>query len=215
MSDQKRTTANYGLMVIFVCLNLIAPALVIVWVVARFGPFSHIRWIQGSTNIGLIFFIFPISITYLIVSLKRVFPGNILNAMVFFIPYLVNFTLYAIKFGFSKGFFSIWALHSLPLFLGYMFCLIAGFIWLIGTGTGNLFKNSIREILFAIPLILFFTGTFCFAWISMFLAGLNLLENQYPWSSPVTAILFFLISILLVIGFHFPLLRKLYKEGLL
>jgi hypothetical protein len=203
------------MLVLFICLNLIAPALVIIWGVGKFGPFSQIKWIRGVTNLGLLFFIFPVSITYLIISFNRIFPRRNIKALFYFFPYAANFALYSIKFGFSEGFFSIWTLHSLPLFLGYMFCLITGFLALIGSGTGNLFKNKIWETFLGILLILFFAGTFIFAWISIFLTGLNLLNNNYPLSSSGTAILLFLVSIFLVIGFHFPLLRKLYREGLL
>jgi len=215
MGENKRPSANYLLLFFFVCLNLIIPALVIIWGVGRFGPFRQVRWLQGLTNIGLLLFIFPVCISYLVISLNRVFPRKTKNALFYFFPYFTNFALYSIKFGFSEGFFSIWALHSLPLFLGYMFCLIAGFIGLVGSVAGNLFKNSLKEILLGIVLILFLAGTFIFAWISIFLTGLNLLEKNYPLSSTGTAILFFLVSIFLVISFHFPLLRKLYREGLL
>ena len=215
MDNSKRSSFNYTLLICFICLNLIAPALVIVWAVGRFGPFRHILWLRGSTNLGLLFFIFPVSITYLILSVKQVFPGKNLKALAYFTPYLVNFGLYSLKFGFSEGFFSLWSLHSLPLFLGYMFCLIAGFGWLMGRGIGDLLKNSIGEIILAVLLILFLAGTFIFAWISIFLTGLNLQKNIYHQTSSVLGIFLFLISISLVIGFHFPLLRKLYHEGLL
>lgn len=46
MSEQKRGSLNVVILSLFVCLNLIAPALVIVRGVARFGPFRHISWIQ-------------------------------------------------------------------------------------------------------------------------------------------------------------------------
>ena len=211
--ENRRGSVNYFLLVTFICLNLIAPALVIVWGVGRFSPFSRVLWLRGATNIGLLFFIFPVSLTYLILSLRRVFPGKNGRALLYFMPYLGNFGLYAMKFGLSEGFFSIWALHSLPLFLGYMFCLIAGFIWLIGRGLRDLMKNTIREIVLAALLILFLAGTFTFAWISIFLTGLNLQRHLFPRTSPGGAILFFLASISLVIGFHFPLLRTLYREG--
>ena len=215
MGNHKRTSLNYLVLVLFVCLNLIAPALVIIWGVSKFGPFSHIKWIRGFTNIGLLFFIFPVGITYLIISFNRIFPRRNIRALLYFFPYVANFVLYSFKFGFSEGFFSIWTLHSLPLYLGYMFCLIAGFIGLVGSRTRNLVKNSIGEIVLGILLIFFLAGTFIFAWVSIFLTVLNLLKNNYPLFSSGTAILLFLISIFLVIGFHFPLLRKLYREGLL
>lgn len=72
MNDPKRTSPNYSILVFYICLNLIVPALMIVWAVGRFGPFRHIGWIRGATNIGLFFFIFPVSITIISLILSRI-----------------------------------------------------------------------------------------------------------------------------------------------
>jgi len=201
------------LKVLFILLNFIFPAIIILWGSSEYGPLSSIPLLKNII-FGLLFFlVFPVSIAYLIVSMNRVFPKKIRSALLFFLPHILNILIYLVRFGFSEGFLSLWMVQSLPLFLGYILALIIGFLLLfIGkmkeSGTGNM-----DEIPGKVFLALFLILTFPACWLYMYITGIRFLTDWNTTVQVSTAVGLFLVSIFMVFLFHFKLLAVLYKEG--
>ena len=194
-------------------MNFIIPAILILWGGVQFGPVTDNPVVAKILILTMFFLVFPVSITYLIVSLNKIFPGNLRGSIIFFVPYLVNLIIYLLKFGVSIGFLRVWIIQSLPLFLGYILALITGFLFIVIKGTGNLLQSSLYEIIAAVALILLLTGSFVTSWIYMFLTGKNFLLGWAEGVPEYMAFVYFIFSIAMVFTFHYPLLKKLYKEG--
>jgi len=213
MKNSDRLKILYAMKVLFILISFIIPAVMILWVSSSYSPFREIHVLSNVPFILLFFLIIPVTVSYLIVSLNRIFPVTVRGAFLFFLPYMLNLFIYSLKFGFSEGFFHIWVIHSLPLFLGYILSLTVGFF--------ILFRRRARAhlnkgILGGLPLI-FFSAVlilvFLFCWYCMFRSGINLIHNVYSPGRDLTAAVYFGFSIILVFLFHFPLLGILYKEG--
>ncbi len=213
MKEQLRLRSVYFLKILFILINFIIPAVLILLGVSKYGPFMQIPLLKSVTFILLFFLVLPVAITYLIVSLNRIFPENTRDSFLLFFPYILNILIYSVKFGFSQGFLYLWVINSLPLFLGYILTLLIGFYVLFRSKFRARYKNKLSEI---IPLTIFsliLIVVFVFSWYYMFITGTNIIYNIYIEVEALTGIIYFIFSILLVFIFHFPLLKILYKEG--
>ena len=213
MSDTKRTSSNFFFLVVFVILNMILPAFFILWGSGRFDPFPRWPFLGGAVRLLLFFFVYPVGITYFVISLKRFFPRETKKALWLFVPYFANLVVYALRLGFSAGFFSLWLFQTLPLFLGYMTCLLGGFVILIVMGWRDLMQAKIGEIFLAFILITAFSLAFLGPLVFVFSMGWVMVQKMDLALSAASTILMYLLSITMVILFHFPIIRRLYREG--
>ena len=213
MNDKEKTYFIPVLKILFIILNFLIPAILILWGSSEFGPFSGIPVVKGMVFFLLFFLVLPVSVTYLIVSLNRVFPDKTGPALALFLPYIVNIVIYWIQSGFSAEFLTVWMIQSLPLFLGYILALILGFILLLKNRSGIIFQGGFSENVPGFLFALFLITVFFLSWLAMFFNGIRLLVNGNAGMTVYSAVLMFTLSMLLVFLFHFRLLKLLYKEG--
>jgi len=205
-----RSTGNRFLLGLHVVLYVVVPSFLMFWSTTIDEAVACApSWILGSARLALFFVVLPVHIIYLAIAINAWFPRRTPRALLAFVPFVVTVVTYVTAYGFDRGYFAVWLLNALPLFVGFQLCLVGGTTMLFLEKLDEADDKGAKIAVFAFLFFLFFLPvavvTYCGGRLHVVWAP--------DGREALKSCLIFACSILLVVGFHRRVLAKLYEQG--
>ena len=209
MEVDKRSSANFFLLALYVLLYVVIPCGLILWGTTIAEKVAGApQWAMGTTRLLLFFLVMPVHMIYLAIAINEWLPTKSIKALPYFIPFVLNALMHFLRYGNARAFLELWMLNSLPLFIGFQLCLIGG--------TMLLAKEKLSED-FQWDKVIFITILFSLFALPAGAIAYYGLQFHLAWSSSqvetIKSVLLYLISTIVIIVIHRRLLSKLYAKG--
>jgi hypothetical protein len=204
MRFKERGSLNKTLLVLYIFLAILTPLSVVFVSMIGENNFHDSKFLAGAFRLMFFFIAIPVFISYIVNIVKYKFPIKNIAALLMISSFFV-FIIYTIITSPDQ------LLESME-YGGLIFYCGLNIIFLIGIFHRIFFQMPKDRLLFSLimfPIVLiifFYPAGYIFTY---------LITSTINSSSSLQAILELIFSLLLVIGFHFPILRNMEKEGII
>jgi len=210
---EKRSKSNIAILSFYILLELIIPAIVLLYALTVDVVDISASWLVKPSRILFFLVSLPIYVVYLGLLQKTFFPTENKKALLFFPGYVINLLIYSFLHQSSQNLILFFVMYNLPLYIALNLCFMIGLVVLIMKKTsedgfyqvsGKVFSTLIIMMLCFIPVIYFIIFGYQ---LNLYLSAANAGFNMF--------VLTYIVTILGLMHHYSRQLRKLYKKDLL